>query len=135
MTDVYTQLVRALASRRTRSTTVALLVAGALVIHAAPPEYLPTAVVGGSLGFALVFTWLFFHSGISRLPPRHRGPLLLGVLVMLSLLLLAQVYAVLALAGEVLQTQALQSRSARWSTGGAQPEEAVFTGRASSGSH
>jgi hypothetical protein len=109
MTPSYPQLVKVLASRRTRSTAVALLVAGALVIHAAPAERFPTAAVGGSLGFSLVFVWLFFHCGLSHLPPRQRGPAILLVLVVLSLLLFLQVHALVVLAGEMLRSRASHS--------------------------
>lgn len=127
MTQVYSQLVKALASRKTKTTAVALLVAGALVIQAAPPERFLTAVVGGSLGFSLLFAWLFFHHGLRQLPPRQRGPFTLVVLVVLSSLLNVQLHAVLALASEALQAQA----SSAWA---ATPGEVTtFTGRASSG--
>lgn len=122
----YTQLVKVLASRKTKTTAVALLVAGALVIHAAPPERFLTALVGGSLGFSLLFAWLFFHSGLSQLPERQRGPFLLVVLVVLSSLLVVQSRAVLRLVSEVLHSQ--NSQGPPW-------EEAALTGRASSGSH
>jgi hypothetical protein len=122
MTHVYSQLVKAVASRKTRTTSVALLVAGALVIEAAPPERFHTAVVGGSLGFSLLFAWLFFHQGLPLLPSRQRGPFMLVVLVVLSALLVVQVRAVLALASEVLHTQA------------ASGERVTLTARASSGS-
>lgn len=106
MTRVYLQLVRALASRKTRTTAVALIIAGALGIEAAPSERLPTAIVGGSLGFSLLFAWLFFHHGLTQLPQKQRGPLTFVVLVMLSALLIIQARAVLSLAAEVLQLQA-----------------------------
>ncbi|HEY0096829.1 MAG TPA: hypothetical protein VGB96_21055, partial [Archangium sp.] len=106
MTRFYLQLARALASRKTRTTAVALIVAGALAIEAAPPERLPTAIVGGSLGFSLLFAWLFFHHGLPQFPREHRGPLTLMILVVLSVLLIIQAHAVLALVHEVFQLQA-----------------------------
>ena len=129
----YTQLVKALASRKTKTTAVALIVAGALVIHAAPPERFLTALAGGSFGFSLLFAWLFFHSGLHQLPERQRGPFLVVVLVVLSSLLVVQARAALSLATEVLHSQESQA----WSIQGPGPprEEAVLTGRASSGSH
>jgi len=129
----YTQLVRILASRKTKTTAVALIVAGALVIHAAPPERFLTALVGGSLGFSLLFAWLFFHSGLSQLPERQRGPFILVVLVVLSALLVVQARAALRLATEVLHSQDVHA----WHIQGPGPpwEEAALTGRASSGSH
>jgi hypothetical protein len=128
----YTQLVKALASRKTKTTAVALIVAGALVIHAAPPERFLTAVVGGSLGFSLLFAWLFFHSGLSQLPERQRGLFLLVVLVVLSSLLVVQARAVLRLATQVLHSQ--DAHAWRLQGPGPPPEEAVLSGRASSGS-
>ncbi|HEX8821154.1 MAG TPA: hypothetical protein VF794_14590 [Archangium sp.] len=125
----YLQIVKALASRKLRTTAVALIVAGALGIEAAPPERLHTAVVGGSLGFSLLFAWLFFHHGLPQLPQGQRGPLTLVVLVVLSALLIIQARAVLALASEVLQLQA--SRPGVTAPRG---QAAAFTGRASSGS-
>ncbi|HEX8539299.1 MAG TPA: hypothetical protein VF664_17665, partial [Cystobacter sp.] len=101
------------ASRKVRTTSIAFLVAGSLVVNAAPPERFPTAVIGGSTGFTLLFAWLFFSRGISQLPQKQRGPLLLVVLVMSSLLLVVQARAVLSLADAVLQSQALNTRSAR----------------------
>ncbi|WNG33902.1 hypothetical protein F0U61_09840 [Archangium violaceum] len=134
----YTQLVRGFASRRTWTTAVALIVAGALVIHAAPPEHFVTAVIGGSLGFSLLFAWLFFHCGLRQLPQRQRGPFILVVLVVLSSLLVVQARAALALATEALRAQ----HSGAWTVPRARADErapqragAVFTGRASSGSH
>jgi hypothetical protein len=128
MTHAYSQLVKAFASRKTKTTAVALIIAGALVIQAAPPERLHTAVIGGSLGFSLLFAWLFFHRGLPQLPPRERGLFILVVLVVLSSLLVVQAHAVLELASEVLQAQASSTR-------GAPREVVTFTGRASSGSH
>jgi hypothetical protein len=111
--DTYAHIAKALASRRVRTTAVALLVAGSLVVNAAPPERFQTAVIGGSTGFSLLFAWLFFHRGIPQLPRKQRGPFILVVLVVLSLLLVVQARAVLALAAEVLRDQALYARSAR----------------------
>ncbi|MCY1074697.1 hypothetical protein [Archangium lansingense] len=122
----YTQLAKLLASRKVKTTAVALLVAGALVIHAAPPERFLTAVAGGSLGFSLLFAWLFFHSGLRQLPERQRGPFLLVVLVVLSALLVVQARAVLSLA-----TAALHSQDSQ----GPPREEVVLSDRASSGNH
>jgi len=113
MSDAYAQLVKTLASRKVRTTTVALLVAGSLIVNAAPPERFHTAVIGGSTGFSLLFAWLFFHRGVPQLPQKQRGPFILVVLVMLSLLLVIQVRAVLVLATEVLRSQTLYARSAR----------------------
>lgn len=127
MAHVSSQLVKALASRKTKTTAVALIIAGALVIQAAPPERLQTAIVGGSLGFSLLFAWLFFHCGLPQLRPRERGPFTLVVLVVLSSLLVVQAHAVLELASAVLQAQTSSTR-------GAPGEVATFTGRASSGS-
>ncbi|WPB75476.1 hypothetical protein KYC5002_41595 [Archangium violaceum] len=101
----YVQLVKVFASRRTRTSAVALIVAGSLVIQAAPPERFLTALAGGSLGFSLLFAWLFFHSGLRQLPERQRGPFLLVVLVVLSTLLVMQAWAALRLATEVLHSQ------------------------------
>lgn len=112
MLDTHAQLAKALASRKVRTTTIALLVAGSLVVNAAPPERFPTAVIGGSAGFTFLFTWLFFNRGISQLPQKQRGPLILVVLVMLSLLLVAQARAVLSLTTAVLQLQAQYTRNA-----------------------
>jgi hypothetical protein len=122
MTHVYSQLVKAFASRKTKTTSVALIVAGALMVQAAPPDRLPTAVVGGSLGFSLLFAWLFFHHGLPLLPSKQRGPFTLVVLVVLSSLLVVQTHAMLALASEVLHGQA------------ASGERVTLTDRASSGS-
>lgn len=134
----YTQLVRGFASRRTRTTAVALIVAGSLVVHAAPPEHFVTAVIGGSLGFSLLFAWLFFHSGLHQLPQKQRGPFILVVLVVLSSLLIVQARAVLTLATEAL----LARNPGAWTVPRAGADEgappkagAVFIGRASSGSH
>ncbi|HYO58880.1 hypothetical protein [Archangium sp.] len=137
MLHAYTQLVKALASRKTRTTSVALIVAGALAIHAAPPERFVTAVVGGSLGFSLLFAWLFFHCGLHQIPERQRGPFILVVLGVLSALLVVQSRAVLALATGVLRPpqDARAWTDPRPGAGGEPPlEKAVFTGRASSGS-
>ncbi|OJH40890.1 hypothetical protein [Cystobacter ferrugineus] len=113
MLDTHAQIARALASRKVRTTTIALLVAGSLVVNAAPPERFHTAVIGGSTGFTLLFAWLFFHRGIPLLPQKQRGPLILAVLVMLALLLVVQARAVLDLATGVLQSQVLNTRSVR----------------------
>ena len=109
MTRFYLQFARALASRKTRTTAVALIVAGALAIEAAPPEHLCTAIVGGSLGFSLLFAWLFFHHGLHQLPREQRGPLTLVILLVLSGLLIIQAHAVLTLAAELFQLQARRS--------------------------
>ncbi|AKJ00714.1 hypothetical protein ATI61_120113 [Archangium gephyra] len=101
----YTQLVKILASQKTKTSAVALIVAGALAIHAAPPERFLTALAGGSLGFSLLFAWLFFHSGLHQLPERQRGAFLLVVLVVLAALLVVQARAALSLATEVLHLQ------------------------------
>lgn len=111
MPDAYAQLVKALSSRRVRTTAVALLVAGSLVINAAPPERFQTAVIGSSTGFSLLFAWLFFHLGVPQLPQKQRGLFILVVLVMLSLLLVVQAQAAISLAAEALQHQALYTRS------------------------
>ncbi|HEX5749594.1 MAG TPA: hypothetical protein VFZ09_25415 [Archangium sp.] len=109
----YTQLVKVLASRRTRTSAVALIVAGALVVQAAPPERFLTALAGGSFGFSLLFAWLFFHSGLHQLPERQRGPFLLVVLVVLASLLVVQARAALSLATEVLHSQASYAQRPR----------------------
>lgn len=113
MLDTHAQLTKALTSRKVRTTTIALLVAGSLVVNAAPPERFHTAVIGGSTGFTLLFASLFFNRGISQLPQKQRGPLMLAVLVLLSLLLVVQARAVLSLADTVLQSQALNTQGAR----------------------
>jgi hypothetical protein len=128
----YTQLVKVLASRKTKTSAVALIVAGALVVHAAPPERFLTALAGGSLGFSLLFAWLFFHSGLHQLPERQRGPFLLVVLVVLASLLVVQARAALSLATELLHSQ--ESPARRLQGPGPPREEEVLTGRASSGS-
>lgn len=109
----YVQLVKVFASRRTRTSAVALIVAGSLVIQAAPPERFLTALAGGSLGFSLLFAWLFFHSGLRQLPERQRGPFLLVVLIVLSTLLVVQAWASLRLATEVLHSQEAHARPPR----------------------
>ncbi|KFA94401.1 hypothetical protein [Archangium violaceum] len=109
-THSHAQLVKVLASRNTRTSAVALIVAGSLVIHAAPPERFLTALAGGSLGFSLLFAWLFFHSGLRQLPERQRGPFLLVVLLVLSTLLVVQAWAALRLATEVLHSQEPRAR-------------------------
>ncbi|WP_257452440.1 hypothetical protein [Archangium lipolyticum] len=111
MPYVHAQLIKALASRWVRTSAVALLVAGSLVVNAAPPERFQTAVIGGSTGFSLLFAWLFFHRGIPQLPCKQRGPFILVVLVMLSLLLVVQARAVLSLATEAFRSQTLYARS------------------------
>ncbi|ATB41722.1 hypothetical protein CYFUS_007192 [Cystobacter fuscus] len=113
MLDTPAQIARTLTSRKVRTTTIALLVAGSLVVNAAPPERLPTAVIGGSTGFILLFAWLFFNRGISQLPQKQRGPLILVVLVMLALLLVVQARVVLSLVDTVFQSQALNTRDTR----------------------
>jgi hypothetical protein len=106
VTHAYSQLVKAFASRKMKTTAVALIIAGALCIDAAPPERFHTAVVGGSLGFSLLFAWLFFQRGLPLLPSRQRGPCMLVILGMLSALLVIQAHAMLALAVEALHAQA-----------------------------
>lgn len=115
----YTQFVKVFASHKTKTTAVALTVAGALVVLAAPPERFLTALVGGSLGFSILFAWLFFHCGLRQLPQRQRGPFLLVVLVVLSSLLVVQARAVLKLATESLHSQ--ESRAWRLQGPGERP--------------
>ncbi|WNG19414.1 hypothetical protein [Cystobacter fuscus] len=113
MLDTHDHITKALVSRKLRTTTIALLVAGSLVVNAAPPERFHTAVVGSSTGFTLLFAWLFFEKGIPQLPQKQRGAFILVVLVMLALLLVVQTRAVLSLADAVLQSQALNTRAAQ----------------------
>ena len=110
MTHVYAQLVKAVASRKMKTTAVAFIVAGALMVQAAPPERFHTAAVGGSFGFSLLFTWLFFHQGLPLLPSKQRGLFTLVVLVMLSSLLVVQTHALLALAFELTDRASSGSR-------------------------